>query len=256
MTLDVCTALVRSEDPDRFGAVLVAEPQDRPALMTLYALNLGIARAPFQSNEPLLAEMRLQWWVDRLAGMGAGTPPPLHDVLTPLWDTWGRDAGTLSLLAEARRRDCFREPFSTPQEVAEYVAGTSGRLLALAAARLGADARGQAVAADQGLGAGLVAWLRALPRLQPIGLGLASADPADAARLARLAQEAFGRAAASRRLMPRRAAAALYPGAGAGPLLDAILRNKMNIFQESLVVTPFQQRSSLARLALTGRWWR
>ncbi|MFD2815021.1 squalene/phytoene synthase family protein [Paracoccus aerius] len=76
MTLEACTNLVRSQDPDRFGAALVANPQDRPALITLYALNLEIARAPFQSGEPLLAEMRLQWWVDRLAEMGTGRPPP------------------------------------------------------------------------------------------------------------------------------------------------------------------------------------
>lgn len=256
MTLEACTNLVRSEDPDRFGAVLVADPQDRPALLTLYALNLEIARAPFQSGEPLLAEMRLQWWVDRLAEMGTDRPPPLHDVLTPLWEAWGTEAGQLAPLAEARRRDCFREPFATPEEVADYVADTSGRLMTLAAGRLGADARGQAVAADQGLGAGLVAWLRALPRLQPIGLGLASADPANAARLAQLAQEAFGRAAGSRRLLPKRAAAALYPGPGVGPLLTSVLSGKVNIFKEVPVVAPFRRRASLARLALTGRWWR
>ena len=66
MTLEACTEALRQHDPDRFGAVLVAEARDRPALVTLYALNLEIARAPFQSAEPMLAEMRLQWWVDRL----------------------------------------------------------------------------------------------------------------------------------------------------------------------------------------------
>ena len=85
MTLEACTEILRQQDPDRFGAVLVAAPEHRPALVTLYALNLEIARAPFQSAEPMLAEMRLQWWADRLAEMGRGTPPPLHDVLTPLW---------------------------------------------------------------------------------------------------------------------------------------------------------------------------
>ena len=66
MTLEACTELVRTQDPDRFGATLVARPEDRPALITLYALNLEIARAPFQSAEPMLAEMRLQWWRDQI----------------------------------------------------------------------------------------------------------------------------------------------------------------------------------------------
>ena len=254
MTLEACTELVRHQDPDRFGAVLVARPQDRPALMTLYALNLEIARAPFQSREPMLAEMRLQWWIDRLAEMGRGKAPPLHDVLTPLWDAWGQDAGQLVPLAEARRRDCAREPFGTPQGVADYVADSSGRLMVLAAARLGADARGQDVAADQGLGAGLAAWLRALPRLQPLGLGLA--NPADAATLAGMARDALDRAARSRALLPKRAAAALYPGPGAARLLSRILSSQVNIIDEAIEITPFQRRASLARLALTGRWWR
>ncbi|MFN3315035.1 MAG: squalene/phytoene synthase family protein, partial [Hyphomonas sp.] len=121
MTLTACTEALREHDPLRFGAVLVAEPGDRAALVTLYALNLEIARAPFQSAEPLLAEMRLQWWVERLAEMGRGTAPPLHDVLTPLWDAWGTGAGALAPLAEARRRDCAREPFDTPDDVLAYV---------------------------------------------------------------------------------------------------------------------------------------
>ncbi|MDQ1899642.1 squalene/phytoene synthase family protein [Paracoccus sp. WLY502] len=256
MTLDACADLVRSHDPDRFGAVLVAQPQDRPALITLYALNLEIARAPFQSGEPLLAEMRLQWWIDRLAEMAAGRPPPLHDVLTPLWDSWGDAAGDLVPLAEARRRDCAREPFDNPDAVVAYVAGTSGRLMVQAAARLGAQGAALDVAADQGLGAGLAAWLRALPRLQPLGLGLAKTDAAAAVTLAGMARDALDRAARSRRLLPKRATAALYPGPGVSRFLADVRSNKMNIFQETVDVTPFQRRASLAHLALTGRWWR
>ena len=256
MTLEACTELVRSQDPDRFGATLVARPEDRPALITLYALNLEIARAPFQSAEPMLAEMRLQWWIDRLAEMGTGKTPPLHDILTPLWDAWGDKAGLLAPLGEARRRDCFREPFGGPDEVVEYVAETSGRLMVQAAARLGADGQGQAVAADQGLGAGLAAWLRALPHLQPMGLGMARGDPGDTVHLAKLAGDALDRAARSRRLLPKQAAAALYPGPGVRGLLKDILAGRVNVFEQVVEVAPFRRRASLANLALTGRWWR
>ncbi|SNR60756.1 hypothetical protein EYF88_14155 [Paracoccus sediminis] len=256
MPLDACTELVRTQDPDRFGAVLVAQPQDRPALMTLYALNLEIARAPFQSAEPMLAEMRLQWWIDRLAEMGNGKPPPSHDVLTPLWDAWGRDAGGLVPLAETRRRDCAREPLTDPQAVVAYVADTAGELMWAAARRLGAPDNARAVVADQALGAGLAAWLRALPRLQAMGLGLKHPDPGNAAMLAGLARDALRRAAGSRHLLPKRAVAALYPGPRVMPFLTGILKGDINPLQEIPEITPFQRRASLARLALTGRWWR
>lgn len=256
MTLHACAEALREHDPDRFGATLVADPPDRPALITLYALNLEIARAPFQSAEPMLAEMRLQWWIDRLAGMGEGKPPPLHDVLTPLWDAWGRDAGGLVPLAEARRRDCAREPFADPRAVVAYVNDTTGRLMWAAVQRLGVAEDARAVVADQALGAGLTAWLRALPRLQAMGLGLKHPDPGNAAMLATIARDALRRAARSRLLLPKRAAAALYPGPGVMPFLASIIRENINCLEEVTDITTFQRRASLALLALTGRWWR
>lgn len=256
MTLAACTEAVRTQDPDRFGAVLVADPADRPALITLYALNLEIARAPFQSNEPMLAEMRLQWWVDRLAEMGQGVAPPLHDVLTPLWDVWGQDAGSLVELAEARRRDCAREPFADPQAVVDYIDATAGLLMWLAAQRLGATMTSHSVVVEQGRGAGIAKWLRALPQLQAIGLGLADARPEDAAKLAKLAQEALQYAAGRRKLLPKRAAAALYPGPRVAPFLAKLAAGKIDPFNETPAITPFQRRASFARLAMTNRWWR
>lgn len=256
MTLAACTELVRSQDPDRFGAVLVAHPEDRPALVTLYAANLEIARAPFQSAEPMLAEMRLQWWIDRLAQMGDGHAPPLHDVLTPLWEVWGTETGRIVPLAEARRRDCSREPLSGPEAVVEYVRDTAGQLTALAAERMGAPAEARAVVADQALGAGLAAWLRALPRLQPLGLGLEGTRVEDTVTLAGIARDALARAAASHRMLPKRATAALYPGPRVPQFLDGVLKGDINCLVQTPEVSPFQRRASLAGLALTGRWWR
>jgi hypothetical protein len=249
MTLDACVETLREHDPDRFGAALVALPEDRPKLLTLYALNLELARAPFQSNEPMLAEMRLQWWIDRLTEMGDGIAPPLHDVLTPLWDAWGTGAGGLVPLAEARRRDCARDPFDGPDDVIAYVDATAGGLMWAAASALGATEAARPVVADQARGAGLAAWLRALPQLQALRLGFASEDPGAVARLAEAGREAFGRAAKGRRAVARRAAAALFAGPGAGKFL----RDASDA--DAAEITPFQRRAALAWLALTGHWW-
>lgn len=256
MSVEACADLLRQHDPDRFGAVLVAEPVHRPALLTLYALNLEVARAPFQSAEPMLAEMRLQWWIDRLAEMGRGTAPPLHDVLTPLWQAWGTGAGDLVALAEPRRRDCAREPLPGPSAVVAHVDATAGRLMWTAAQRLGAPTAARGTVADHALGAGLAAWLRALPRLQPMGLGLAGAEPEQVLRLAGIARESLRRAARSARALPKSAAAALYPGPRVPRFLIEVERGNINCFEETPEITPFQRRASLARLALTGRWWR
>ena len=56
MSLDTCAESLRAHDPDRFGICLLAPPEARPRLLTLYALNLELARAPLASAEPLIAE--------------------------------------------------------------------------------------------------------------------------------------------------------------------------------------------------------
>ncbi|MDN5569556.1 MAG: squalene/phytoene synthase family protein, partial [Paracoccus sp. (in: a-proteobacteria)] len=245
MTIEACTEMLRQHDPDRFGAVLVAHADDRPALVTLYALNLEIARAPFQSAEPMLAEMRLQWWVDRLAEMGRGTAPPLHDVLTPLWDAWGQKAGGLVDLAEARRCDCAREPFHTVDEVVTYIDATAGRLIWAAARRCGAPESTQEIVALQARGAGIAAWLRALPQLQALALGLARPDPEQAKALAALARDGLRMAARQHRKLPGRTAAALYPGPRVPRLLAEIASGRMDPFEAQVALTPFQRRASL-----------
>jgi phytoene/squalene synthetase len=256
MTIDACTEMLRQHDPDRFGAMLVAQPDDRPALITLYALNMEIARAPFQSAEPMLAEMRLQWWVDRLTEMGQGTAPPLHDVLTPLWDAWGERAGSLVDLAEARRRDCGREPFHDPTEVMAYIDATAGGLIWAAAHRCGVSEAGRDIVARHARGVGIAAWLRALPQLQALGLGMDRPDPEHTKALTEMAREGLRLAARQHRKLPACAAAALYPGPRVPRLLAEIASGRVDAYEATVALTPFQRRASLARLAMTGRWWR
>ncbi|WP_313353305.1 squalene/phytoene synthase family protein, partial [Paracoccus sp. (in: a-proteobacteria)] len=82
MSLEDCANALREHDPDRFGICLMVASEVRPKLLTLYALNLELARAPLASTEPLIAEMRLQWWFERLEDIGAGKPQS-HELLTP-----------------------------------------------------------------------------------------------------------------------------------------------------------------------------
>ncbi|PZO64247.1 MAG: hypothetical protein DI498_11475 [Paracoccus denitrificans] len=235
---------LRSADPDRYAMAALAPVGARDRLVTLYALNLELARTPLQSNEPLIAEMRVQWWVDRLRAM-ADAPPPPHELLTPIHDAWGGEAALLAVLAEGRRRDAGREPFDTAHDVADYVAGTQGALMRLAARASGIDAD---IAAKQGLGAGIATWLRAQPTLQQIGLGLRDPSPEHLAEIARLGQAAFRDAARQRRQAGK--ASVLYPGPGAGATLRAVAQGK-----PIPPISDFARKGGLARLAITGRWW-
>lgn len=238
---------LRQEDPDRLAMAMLARTEAQAKLVTLYALNAELARTALSARDPLIAEMRVQWWIDRLGAMAVAPPPP-HELLSPLWSAWGPGAAALVPLAEARRHDAAREPFETVEEVVAYADATGGSLMAHAAQALGAPDVPALHA--QGRGAALTAWLRAHPALQPLGLGLAAADPAQLAALARIATQALRDAADGRRALPRAAAPALFPGPAPMQALRAIMAG-----EPSPRSSDFTRRAALARLALTGRWW-
>ncbi|NOX39165.1 MAG: squalene/phytoene synthase family protein, partial [Alphaproteobacteria bacterium] len=74
MSVDACAALVQRGDPDRFMSAMTAPPHLRGRLMVLYAFNLEIARAAWVTSEPMIAEMRLQWWLDMVTEIREGRP--------------------------------------------------------------------------------------------------------------------------------------------------------------------------------------
>lgn len=238
---------LRADDPDRWAMAMLAAAPARPRLLTLYALNAELARTALSARDPLLAGMRVQWWVDRLAALRDAPPPP-HELLSPLWSAWGADAARFAPLAQARLHDADREPFAGPEAVVAYADATGAALMAHAAQALGA-ADGAALRA-QGRGAALVAWLRARPALQELGLGLARPEPDFLQSLAATATAAFRSAAASRRAIPRAAAPALFPGAAIRNALTAGTAGT-----DPAAASEFTRRAALARLALTGRWW-
>lgn len=78
-----CAGIVERGDPDRFRAAMAAPPKARAVLFPLYAFNVEVSRAPWASQEPMIAEMRLQWWRDALDEIATGKPARRHEVVTP-----------------------------------------------------------------------------------------------------------------------------------------------------------------------------
>ena len=81
-----CAETVHSGDPMRFLSAMTADGADRDALMVLYAFNVEVARAPWVTEEPMIAEMRLQWWIDAVGEIFTGATVRRHQVVTPLAD--------------------------------------------------------------------------------------------------------------------------------------------------------------------------
>lgn len=130
---------VRSADPDRYMTSLFAPAKKRPLLWALYAFNIETGRIADLVSDPLVGQIRLQWWREGLEGLAAGAPARRHNVLealAPLLSTGRLDAATLGHLLDAREAELAATPFVTMAELEAYAAATGGALMALAAALL------------------------------------------------------------------------------------------------------------------------
>lgn len=255
--IQAATDLVRAGDPLRFAAATAAPEDRRGALLTLFALNLEIARAPWASAEPMVAEMRLQWWVDTLDALCSNGRTPAHAIgpaLSALVEG-GLDLAPMRALAEARRWDCWRDPFEDQAAFDHYINATSGNLYRLSAAALGAPAPALDVAESFGRAAGLAAYLRAVPELEARGrLPLPDGRPAAVAALAAGGLSQLAQARAGRGRVPRQAVAAFLPGVDCGVILRQAQSDPARVAEGLLGGSEFSHRARLAWGALTGRW--
>lgn len=242
-----CARIVEQGDPDRFRTVMAAPVSARAVLFPLYALNVEVSRAPWVTQEAMIAEMRLQWWRDALEEIAEGRQVRKHEVTTPLADflTAGM-ARRLDETVAARRWDVYRDAFEDETHFDRYLDQTAGHLTWTAAECLGAPPDQEAAVRSVALAAGLVAFLRAVPKLEEAGrIPLLDGTHDGVATLARRIRM---RLTVPR--MPASARAALWPAIGVRSVLDQVVRDPA-LVAEGRVPTVGPWRLSLS--AVTGR---
>ena len=256
MSSEACAGLVERGDPDRFMAVMAAPVAVRQLFWPLYAFNLELARAPWVTQEPLIAEMRLQWWRDVVSEIGAGGVVRVHEVASPLARVVRGKSLPVALLdgmAEARRWDIYRAPFADEAAFSAHLDATAGHLMWLCALALGAEVAAEAAVRDVAWALGLANWLRAVPELEARGR-LPLVDGRQAAVKA-LAAEGLARLArARRRGVSRALAPALLPAWQAGGLLAQVVRAPGRVADGTLGLAEFRKRGGLAVRAVFGGW--
>lgn len=170
MSFEACASVVERGDPDRFLAVMAAPVDARRVLFPLYAFNVEISRAPWVTQEPLLAEMRLQWWVDALDEIQSGGPVRKHEVTDPLAELLTpQTAQMLQTCIEARRRDAHRQAFTKHEDLRAYVRDTAGMLQQVAVRTMECEAQ-EEKAQSVGNALGLANYLRAVPAFLERGM--------------------------------------------------------------------------------------
>lgn len=253
MSLEACAALVERGDPERFAAVMAAPPGCRARLLPIYAFNLEVARAPWVTKEPMIAEMRLQWWRDVVAEAA----PRAHEVAGPLHQVIheaGLPVAVLDRLVEARRWDIYSEAFADEAALDRYLEETGAGLMWLAARALGAPERAEAVVRGFGWASALAGFLRAVPDLEARGrLPLVDGRPAAVADLARRGLAKLAEARAGRRRVAA-GAPALLAGWQAEGLLRQVVADPAVVAGGRMGLSEFSRRGRLLWQGLTGRF--
>lgn len=168
--LTACAALVEKGDPDRFAAAMANPVAARRVLFPIYAFNVEVSRAPWVTQEPMIAEMRLQWWRDALEEIAGTTAPRRHEVVTPLSGVISADqTAVLDRLVAARRWDIYKDAFEDEAHFDRYIDETAGGLMWVAAQALGAQVAHEASLRKLGQAVGLARFLRAVPELEAQG---------------------------------------------------------------------------------------
>lgn len=252
--LTACADLVHKSDPDRFQATMAAPVAARPLLFALYAFNTELARAPWASQESMIAEMRVQWWRDVGAEIAGGGTVRRHYVATPLARLLRPElAQCIDTMAEARRWDIYRDAFEDEAAFDHYIDATSGALMWMAAASLG-DADEQVVR-DFGYGVGIANWLRAIPELEAQKrIPLLDGTPEGVQALARKGLERLRKARVGRSAVSPDAGTSMLSGWQAEAILKQAMQQPERVAQGALGQSEFHRRAGLMWRAALKRW--
>ena len=163
-----CAAQARAADHDRWLCSLFAPEPQRRDLWALLAFNLEIARTREVVREPMLGQIRLQWWREAIAEAYA-CQVRAHQVMAPLADAIARHRpppARFEALLEGRLRDLDDQPFETLAALEAYAQATSATLSLLMLDLLDVDDDAARKAAEAvGTAWAMVGLVRASPHL-------------------------------------------------------------------------------------------
>jgi phytoene synthase len=137
--LSYCAREVRDHDHDRYLTALFAPGDRREAIFALYAFNAEVARTREAVSEPILGQIRLQWWREAVEGIYQGEvrEHPVVEALSEAVQRYGLDRARFEALLDARAADLDEAPPADLAALENYAGATSGTLSVLAMAVLG-----------------------------------------------------------------------------------------------------------------------
>lgn len=254
----------RSGDTDRYLAALLAPRAARSSLIALTAFLGEVARIPALVDEPMMGQIRLQWWRDVIGAAPASglSGSPVADAVREAIERHRLPEQLFDALLTARSRDLVPHPFNEAPGVDDHLDATEGNAFRLAARILDPEASRQA---DGLLRAAGQAWgrmrlIQGLPlavakgrALPPAGAGAGPEDWAAAARP--LVEGARAWVAETRRLAAanRSINLAILPVALVEPYLAALQELGPDLARARAEISPLTRVWRLWRASVLGR---
>ncbi|PJI91645.1 squalene/phytoene synthase [Yoonia maricola] len=255
MSFEACAALVEKADPLRFRVAMAAPVAARQILFPLYAFNVEVARAPWVTQEAMIAEMRLQWWRDALEEIALGKTVRRHEVVDALAGCLDREgAQCLDGLVAARRWDVYKDPFEGGDHFDEYIDATSGHLMWTAARLLGTAE--ETVVRGFAYGVGVANIFQAVPALQGQSRQpLIDGSDAGVAALAGRGLARLDKARGQRGAVSKASGSALVAGYHARPVLRMVQTAPGRVKADAIDTNPARDSLRFLNVSLRG-WWR
>ena len=273
---------VRRFDYDRYLCALFAPAARRDALFAVLAFNIEVAKTREAVTEPMLGQIRLQWWREAIAEIYDGDPGEgggvrRHEVVLALADAiqaHDLPRRAFDRLIDAREFDLTDQLPRSLGDLMDYLDDTSAALFHLLALVLDArDVATDTIARGVGRVWGLTGLIRAIPfhaRQQRCFIpqdvaestGLKPRDVFDlkptealASAVRRLTEEAARRltlARAERETLDPKALSAVLPAILAGRYLDRIAAQDFDVLTKPVTLGRFIRQRALWRAAKRG----
>jgi phytoene synthase len=178
-TLDYCHAEVRRHDPERYFATLFAPAAARDHILSLYAFEGELKRVRSSVSNPLLGEIRLQWWAESVEGLYQGAVRE-HPVVKALAETVRANRlpqERLAAIVEGHFADIAEEDRRRSEDIARFARSTTGAVSRLAASILDGGPATLDGAETAGTAWGLTVFVRSVPHRNDTAGALRAAVP-------------------------------------------------------------------------------
>lgn len=162
----IVRAAARAFERDRYLSALLAPSPVRDALISLAAFAGEIARIPGDVSQPMIGEIRLQWWrdaLDAMAGGGAASGNPIADALAGALQRHDVPLDIMHRVLDGQSLRLDDRPFRDLDQLVAHLAAYDGGLFEAAWRILGGRGTPPTVLAEAGVLYGLVRCLIEAP---------------------------------------------------------------------------------------------